>query len=121
MILSKKDINLIRGALRQAYHMSDHYKAFLTSRRLEIPKYRKDGTRAKRDAIRYQCDYCREIFPQSCIDVDHKIPIGRFSELEEIGEFAARMYCSYDNLQILCNECHNEKTRRDRDYSRIIF
>ena len=121
MILSKKDIDLIRGALRQAYHMSDHYKAFLESRRLEIPKYRKNGSRALRDAVRYQCDYCKDIFPQSDIDIDHKIPIGKFNSLDEISDFAARVYCSYDNLQVLCGECHNEKTRRDRDYSKLVF
>jgi 5-methylcytosine-specific restriction endonuclease McrA len=55
------------------------------------------------------------------MDVDHIVPIGSFKALDEVEAFVKRVYCSYDNLQILCDPCHREKTNMDRDYSRIIF
>lgn len=121
MNLSKHDINLIRGAIRQAYHMSDHYKGFLETRRIEVPRYKKDGTEAKRSYVRYQCDCCKELVSGDFMDVDHIIPIGSFKTLQEVDKFVSRVYCSWDNLQILCDPCHNAKTAQDRDYSKIIF
>ena len=121
MNYSKKDINNIRGAIRQAYHMSDHYKGFLSTRRIELPRYKKDGSRAKRDYVRYQCDCCKEMTSGTNIDVDHIDPIGSFKSLDDIERFIKKVYCSWDNLQILCDVCHQEKTNMDRDYSRVIF
>ena len=121
MKLSKKDINNIRGAIRQSYHMSEYYKSFLTTRRIEIPKYKKDGSRAKRDHVRFECDYCKELFQGAQVDVDHISPIGSFKCLSEIHAFITKVYCAYDNLQILCDKCHREKTNMDRDWSRVLF
>lgn len=121
MKLSKKDINNIRGAIRQSYHMSEHYKSFLTTRRIEVPRYRKDGSRAKRDYVKFQCDYCKELVSGSCMDVDHISPIGSFKCLSEIHTFITKVYCAHDNLQILCDSCHREKTNLDRDYSKVHF
>ena len=121
IILSKKDINNIRGAIRQAYHMSDHYKGFLATKRLEIPRYKKDGTRSKQDAVRYECVCCKELVMGSNIDVDHIEAIGSFKSLDEIEGFVKRVYCAWSNLQILCDRCHQDKTNMERDYSKILF
>ena len=121
MKYSKKDINNIRGAIRQAYHMSDHYKGFIATRRIELPKYKKDGSRAKRDSIRYQCDSCKELVPGTNMDIDHITPIGSFKCISEIHAFVSKVYCAYDNLQVLCDNCHREKTNMDRDYSKVHF
>ena len=121
MYLSKKDINNIRGAIRQSYHISEHYKGFIKLRRIEIPNYRKDGTRANRDSVRYKCDSCQELVSGTNMDVDHIVPIGSFKSLDEIESFVKKVYCSYDNLQILCGECHRHKTNMDRDFSRLVF
>jgi 5-methylcytosine-specific restriction endonuclease McrA len=118
---SKKDINNIRSMLRQAYHMSDHYKGFLQTRRLELPQYKKDGSRSKRDAVRYQCDCCKELVSGTNIDVDHIDPIGSFKSLDEIERFIKRVYCSWDNLQILCVHCHAAKTSMEMDFRRVVF
>lgn len=121
MELSKKDINNIRGAIRQSYHMSEHYKTYITTRRIEIPRYKKNGERAKKDFVKYECDSCKELVSGGFMDVDHIIPIGSFTSLDQVESFVKRVYCSYDNLQVLCDTCHNHKTAEDRDFSRIIF
>ena len=123
MNYSRKDINNIKGALRQAYHMSDHYRTFLQSHRIEIPKYKKNGDRAKRDIIRYKCEECLELYSGLDVHVDHIEPIqamGRL-EIDTVGELVSRLYCSYDNLQLLCTSCHDEKTSAEREYFKLVF
>ena len=121
MNLSKKDINNIRGALRQSYHMSEHYRGFLELRRLELPRFKKNGDRTKRDSVKYECDACKELFSGTQIDVDHNIPLGSFKSLDEIKSFIKRLYCDYENLQILCEYCHKHKTLLDNQFTRLVF
>jgi len=121
MELSKKDINNIRGALRQSYHMSEHYRSFLELHRLEIPRFKKNGERYKRDRVKYACEECKELFSSTQIDVDHKIPLGSFKSLDEIEAFIKRLYCDYENLQILCEYCHRHKTLLDNQFTRLVF
>lgn len=56
------------------------------------------------------CDGCQVMHLQknNDLEVDHIIEVGPFTG--DIGAYAAKMYCSIDNLQALCFSCHKKKT-----------
>lgn len=62
-------------------------------------------------AEHYECNKCHNLFPLKQVEVDHIIPIDEFSSWDETIE---RMFCEEDNLQVLCKECHKEKTLDER-------
>lgn len=114
VILSPKDINNIRGALRKAQQRSEYYKAFLDSQRIVRPHYNKDGSRSKRDRVFYRCNSCQNEFSLKDIQIDHIDPIGSLKSIYEVQKFIERLYCPYDNLQIICKDCHKVKTKFER-------
>lgn len=113
MKLSKKDINNIRGALRQASFRSDWRKDFVDSKRINLPKFNKDGKRSKIDLSVWVCATCKHFIKAKYIKVDHIDPIGSFKSLDDVG-FMSRVFCEYGNLQILCEDCHKVKTWAER-------
>lgn len=62
----------------------------------------------------YECCECNNLFRQKDIQVDHIKPTGRLQSFEDLGSFAERMFCAKDGLQIMCTECHKEKTQREK-------
>lgn len=70
----------------------------------------------------YTCACCNENYSKSKIEVDHyPEPVTPFHlfyyEVSEV-EYFQRLFCSVDNLQILCKECHVDKTLRERKLRR---
>ena len=118
--LSKKEINDIRGALRRCFHRSQYYKSFVDSKAFKVPRYKNDGTRHKVDFTMYTCAHCMRDYLKKDIQIDHITQIGSFKSLDEIERFIKRLYCPYDNLQILCKACHKEKTSQERKFNRAM-
>lgn len=110
----KKDLNQIRTGLRQAFIRSKYKAQFLSAKRIEIPKYKKNGELAKRPLIKYECNHCKGEFSQAMINVDHIEPVGTLYSLNDVPRFFDRLFCTYDNLQVLCKDCHDVKTKKDR-------
>lgn len=67
--------------------------------------------RTGRDAKHYRCAMCEECFPQSGVQVDHVIAIGKTQLWDE---FIEKLFCEKDNLQVVCKPCHKEKTKKER-------
>ena len=87
--------------------------------RREYYKIRKDGTKFKKPNYEYQCNSCEKWFPDSKIQVDHVIPIMNsntetFTEEQFYSHFILGLFCYEDNLQLLCEECHNIKTETEK-------
>jgi len=101
--------NSVRSAIRKSFSRSDHYKGFLKSRRIEWRS-------GKRRRVSYECQICLVNHPSTNINVDHKVPLGKgvYGGLEDADSFSALVYCSWDNLQILCRECHKLKTKEEQ-------
>jgi hypothetical protein len=115
IILSKKDINNIRGALRLAFKRSDYRKEFLYGKSYRVPRYKADGSRHKVDYRMVDCNICLRASNLASVEVDHIDPIGStLKVLEDVKTFILRLYCPYSNLQIVCKECHKVKTKEDR-------
>ena len=71
----------------------------------------------KRQKFEYQCNQCKEWYPEKEINVDHIIPAGTLTCANDLPGFVERLFCEQDNLQVLCEICHNKKTKNEREAS----
>lgn len=83
--------------------------SFLASKR--EPDYSPDTRRASM----YVCNICKEGFTMPEVQVDHISGEHEFTKLDQIVEFAnKRFMVGYNDLQVLCVECHLCKTLAER-------
>lgn len=68
----------------------------------------------KRQKYEYQCNECKEWFPEKKINIDHIVPAGSLNCSSDVGPFIERLFCEVDNLQCLCEKCHDEKTKSEK-------
>jgi len=69
----------------------------------------------KRQKFEYQCNQCKNWFPDKKINVDHICPAGSLNSAQDLPGFIERLFCEVDNLQVLCETCHNAKTKSEKD------
>lgn len=69
----------------------------------------------KRQKFEYQCNSCRQWFPEKKINVDHIIGAGSLNCATDLPGFVERLFCEQDNLQVLCTECHDKKTKLEKE------
>jgi len=119
--------SVIRGALRRGFARSPQVQEVKYSKRREVPKYKKDGTLAKRPKVEYHCAECDGWYPSTGVAVDHIEPVipvdGGFVDWNT---FVERLFCSSENLQLVCSykkkdfdkfgkpSCHHIKTQIER-------
>lgn len=71
--------------------------------------------KTKRNGKHYVCRTCEGEYPAKEVNVDHIKPVVD----PEVGfvdwnTYVENMFCSKDNLQVLCKTCHNLKTQEER-------
>ena len=69
----------------------------------------------KRQKFEYQCNNCKDWFPEKKINVDHIIGAGSLNCSTDLPGFVERLFCEQDNLQVLCTECHDKKTKLEKE------
>lgn len=67
-----------------------------------------------RIAEHYECNSCHMESVKKLVQVDHIEPIVNSSGFTTWDEYIKRLFCSVDNLQVLCKECHKIKTNKER-------
>lgn len=106
---------MVRGAIRRTFSRSPVVREVLFAGRREVPKYNKDGGRAKKDAVQYQCEVCNTWVSSTKVSVDHIEPvISVDTGFVDWNEFVARLFCDKSNLQRICDDCHDKKTYKER-------
>lgn len=100
--------SFIRSALRQK---SRWWKP-ITECKLKAKRAYK-GTN-KRQKFEYQCASCKQWFPEKQINVDHIKPAGSLNCAQDLPGFVERLFCEIDNLQVLCEKCHDVKTKLEK-------
>lgn len=68
----------------------------------------------KRLKWEYQCAECHGWYSRKEVHVDHIVPCGPCGSWDEFAQFAERLFCEADGLAVMCRECHEEKTNRQR-------
>lgn len=114
-IKSFNENSVIRGALRRSFARSPLVIEKMKESRREVPRYLKDGSRAKKDWVQRQCEICLQWVGSTKIAIDHKLPVVSVEQgFVDWNEFIERLWCSKDNLQRLCSSCHENKTQVER-------
>jgi 5-methylcytosine-specific restriction endonuclease McrA len=106
----------IRGAIRRIFSRSPVKIEVLKKVRREVPKYNKDGSRSKKDSVQYQCAVCKLWVGSTKVEVDHIIPVIEMNEqgFVDWNTFVERLFCGPENLQVICDPCHDKKTQEER-------
>lgn len=72
---------------------------------------RKNQGKNKRLKWEFQCNSCKEWFPDQEVCVDHITEAGSLNTLNDLPKFVGNLFCEVDGLQVLCKKkCHLEKT-----------
>ena len=100
--------SFIRSALRQK---SRWWKP-ITQCKLKARRSYKGPN--KRQKFEYQCNNCKEWFPDKRVNVDHITPAGTLRSAADLPGFVERLFCEIDGLQVLCSKCHDEKTKKEK-------
>lgn len=69
----------------------------------------------KRQKFEYLCNECGKWFPEKKINIDHIVPAGSLNSFEDLPGFVERLFCEVDNLQCLCETCHDKKTKLEKN------
>lgn len=99
--------SFIRSALRQK---SRWWKPITQCRMASRRAYK--GT-SKRQKFEYQCNQCKNWFPDKQVAVDHVHPVGTLKSADDLPFFVENLFCEIENLQLLCLDCHNAKTKEE--------
>lgn len=111
----------IRGANRRLFARSPLVQEKLDESRQEFPRYKKDGTLAKKPWVKRQCEVCGQWVGSTKIAIDHIDPVvppdgfpDHFDMWDRITLFLKRLWCEKSNLQRICDTCHDKKTSEER-------
>ena len=99
---------MIRAALR---NRTRYWKPVSVVRREVRRPYRGNNKRQKWE---YQCNICKKWFSVKNTEVDHIVPAGKLSCYEDLPRFVKRLFVEKEGLQLVCNQCHNIKTKKER-------
>jgi len=100
--------SFIRSALRQK---SRWWKPITQCKQKARRPYKGPN---KRQKFEYQCKYCEQWFPEKRVNVDHIVPAGQLRTAADLPGFVERLFCEIDGLQVLCSNCHDEKTKLEK-------
>lgn len=66
-------------------------------------------------AMHYRCNACKALFPSKGIQVDHIQPVVDPKKgFVSWDVYVDRLFCEKEKLQLLCKECHKEKTALEK-------
>lgn len=99
---------MLRSGLRRIFR---YWKPLQQAKNNARAKY--DGPN-KRQKWTYQCATCLKRFKGSEVQVDHITPVGSLKSLEDLPAFVAALTAE-EGYQVLCKECHQEKTNAERE------
>ena len=70
-------------------------------------------------AQHYRCNGCKKEFVQSQVQVDHVVPVVKATGFTTWDDYINSLFCSKDNLQVLCLTCHKAKSKDENAVRRI--
>ncbi len=115
--ISAKERGLIKGALRRVFSRSDLRRAAMDGQATEHHDPKRP--RVKKWAW---CAICGEVCPKYLMSVDHLapiVPITTALEHMDWDEVVNNIWCELNKLQLLCDMCHNAKTKAENAERRL--
>lgn len=80
----------------------------------EAKTEKKTNVKTGRLAQHYVCAECKLDYPATGVQVDHITPVVGASGFTTWDDFISNLFCSKENLQVLCTVCHAQKTKLER-------
>jgi 5-methylcytosine-specific restriction endonuclease McrA len=81
----------------------------------QVKKAASKTVTGQRHKYEYKCKKCKKWWKGKEIAVDHIKPAGSLKGYGDLPGFVERLFCEADNLQVLCKDCHDKKTKADRE------
>jgi len=100
---------MIRSSLRKT---SRWWKPMFVCKMNARRKYKGKNKRQKWE---YKCNSCKKWFPAKKMNIDHIIPVGKLNCAKDLPGFVERLFCETEGLQLLCSNCHDLKTKKEKD------
>lgn len=116
--ITKKERGLIKGALRRVFSRSDLRNAVITASLVEHSD--PERPRVKNWC---RCNVCKKPEARSYMAVDHLsplIPIDSSFENMSLDVFIDRLWCDISNLQAICVDCHDKKSKIEAKERRCL-
>lgn len=116
--LTKKDMQLLKGAVRRAFARSELRKTVLEKN--SVDHFSEDRPRVTRWGF---CSCCGLVVPKYTLQVDHIEPLQPIgTELTDMSmdELVNRAWCDETNLQAICKICHKAKSKAENAERRRI-
>ena len=101
-------MSFIRSTLRRSF------TKFPTKHKVKNEASRPYKGSVKRRKKEYQCAVCSGWFADKEVAVDHIVPCGSLKSYDDLPRFVSTLYCEANNLQVICNTCHQIKTNEER-------
>lgn len=60
------------------------------------------------------CEQCNKWFPESEIEVDHRVPCGGINGIDKVVPWITKAFVEVEGFQRLCKGCHKIKTLQER-------
>jgi len=115
--------SVLRGAWRRAFSRFPIKKEVLEEATRRVPRFNKDGSRAKVDSKEVLCNVCKQwvkasLNGESNVEVDHIIPVIDVTDIsgkvKDWNLYKSRLVCGKSNLQCICGACHDLKTSKEQ-------
>lgn len=104
-------VSALRGAFRKYPPKYEVLEEAFVGKKLNV--------KTNRMSKHYVCNSCNNHFPTSEVNVDHIIPVvNPETGFESFDRFISGLFCGKDNLQVLCSECHDKKTKEENQVRR---
>jgi hypothetical protein len=67
----------------------------------------------KRLKWEYQCNHCKDWWPQTQVEINHIIPVGTLKCAQDLPLFVENLFCEIDNLECVCVTCHKKHHKKE--------
>lgn len=109
----------MKKRLRERFYAWPPHRMVKQAARLEMERFKKDGTKYKVPWVKYTCNICKDDFQGNRVQVDHILPVEPVEYVEyedwqdEMEQYVIRLFAGVDGLQVLCKECHKKKSNKE--------
>lgn len=71
-------------------------------------------TAARVERGKYKCASCEDLFGPKEVDLDHRFPVvDPKTGFTSWDNYIERLFCSADQFDVLCKQCHENKTKME--------
>lgn len=100
---------MIRSALRN--------KSRFWKPRLQVLEEARRPNQSSNKRLKWEflCAHCKSWFPQTQVEVNHKVEAGSLKSAADLAGFVERLFCEKAGLEVVCRACHLSHHQQDKE------